>query len=70
MWLQSFCDLFTSQVAKAVQELHLAKVLVSFVGRSGSSFSAFYLYRTTNAGLSSTPNYAHTQASKDLADVR
>ena len=33
----------------------------TFIGHSGSNRSAFYLYRTTSAGLSSTLYYAHVQ---------
>ena len=40
------------------------KVLLSCIGHSGSNCSAFYLYRATNVGLSSTPCFMRAQASK------
>ena len=45
-------------------QLCLAQVPLSFIGRSGSTDSAFYLYRATNVGLSITPYYVHVQAPK------
>ena len=42
------------------------KVLLTFIGRSGSNLSVFYLYRATNMGLSSTPYYVHVQLSKGV----
>ena len=42
------------------------KVKLTFIGCSSSNRSAFYLYRATTAGLSSTPWYAHMQAFKDV----
>ena len=53
-------------------ELSLVKVLLSFIGRSGSNHSAFYLYKATSAGISSTLYYVYVQASKgcDLCTVK
>ena len=35
-----------------------------FIGCSRSNHSAFYLYRATKAGLTSTPYYSHARVSK------
>ena len=37
-----------------------------FIGCSRSNHSAFYLYRATKAGLTSTPYYAHARVSKGM----
>ena len=39
--------------------LRAVKVFLSFIGHSGSNHSAFYVYRATNAVLSSIPHYVH-----------
>ena len=51
-------------------ELPFSKIKLTFIGRSGSNHSAFYLCKATSAGLCCTLATAHVQLSVGGAPLR
>ena len=52
-------SVYPSKASDFVRRIMLIKGSAIIIGHSGSNYSAFYLYRVTSVGLSSTPHYAH-----------